>query len=109
MSIVVYEVNVQVDTDCLQEWLEFMNTHIAQLLDLPAFLSAEVQIAEVDEATPGPEGKTLVVSVYRVKSRAALQLYFDNEAVAMRADTMRLFGTRITATRRILQVHKQYN
>jgi hypothetical protein len=106
---VYYEVNVQVDTACLGEWLEFMDVHVPQLLELPGFQSADVSLPEPDPNAPLPVGKTLVTSMYLLQSRELLQRYFDNEAAAMRADTLRRFEGRITATRRILAVHKAFH
>ena len=104
----VYEVNVLVDDAAKDEFLNFLEApggHVEQLLEISGFKSAEVFLP-MDEATP--EGKTSVTAVYRLESKDALQSYFDNQATAMRAETMRLFEGRISATRRIMGSHKEW-
>ena len=44
------------------------------------------------------------VSLYTLESRAALQTYFDVHAARMREDGVARFGSRFTASRRVLRV-----
>ena len=106
---VVYEVNVLIDNEEKINFLNFLEEeggHVEQLLALPYFLKAQVTVPEPDDSTP--DGKTPITAVYWAKSREALQQYFDNEASAMREDTMKRFGGRISATRRILAVRRAW-
>jgi hypothetical protein len=105
-SQVVYEVNTFIDKEAKEEFLSFLNEHIQQLLALPGFLSGDLLEVDPDDSTP--ENKVPLCCTYLVESRELLQRYFDNEAHAMRADTMRLFEGRVTATRRIHTVKKRY-
>lgn len=87
--------------------MAFLHEHIAQLLELDGFISGELLEVERDDSVP--ENKVPLSCMYVVESRALLQKYFDNEAAAMRADTMRLFEGRVTATRRIHTLRKRFS
>jgi hypothetical protein len=67
---------------------------------LPGFLSG---VATIPDTAP-PEGKALRTCVYRLASQEHLDAYFRDHAERMRADGMRRFGGKFSATRRVLRV-----
>ncbi|MBS0226792.1 MAG: DUF4286 family protein [Proteobacteria bacterium] len=98
MTNVVYEVNLDVDAAIADAYLAWLRDHVAEILGLPGFLDARIFAVE-----DPPPGRILWCVHYRVRSRAALQDYFDHHAAAMRGDGILRFGDRFSASRRILE------
>ncbi len=98
MANVIYEVNLDVDAAIADAFLAWLRDHVAAILTLPGFLDARTSTIE----NP-PTGRMLLCVHYRVRSRAALQDYFDHHAAAMRGDGSARFGDRFSASRRILE------
>ncbi|TDR38937.1 uncharacterized protein DUF4286 [Tahibacter aquaticus] len=98
--MIVYEVTLQVERGIAADFAAWLHEHVAQILALPGFVDAQ-QFARVDEAADSTHC-TLVVA-YRLRDQAALDAYFAKHAAAMRADGLARFGTRFSATRRVLQ------
>lgn len=95
----VYEVTVDVDRAIAADYLQWMHAHVAQMLALPGFDSASCY-----ERTDADDGsrRTFVI-VYRMRDQAALDAYLSDHAAAMRADAVRRFGQRFSASRRVLR------
>ncbi len=98
--MIIYEVTCCVTRTLYPDYLAWLRDHVAEMLTLDGFLSAE--ICQVDEtevaATP-----TLVIW-YRVENAAALADYFAGAAVAMRAAGTQRFAEGVAISRRVLQV-----
>ena len=93
----MYEVNLVVQPDVADDFKAWLKPHVAELLALPGFLSAEMLAVEADK----PEG-VMITMQYRVDNRAHLQDYFDVHAARLRGDGIKRFGGKMTAHRRIL-------
>ncbi len=93
-----YEVTVDVDAAIADEYLDWLNGHVASMLELPGFASASLW--RVDE--PVIAGRHVWCVRYRLDDAAALVTYLSVHAPAMRADGMARFGDRFRASRRIL-------
>lgn len=98
MSNVIYEVNLDVDVAIADAFLAWLRGHVTAILALPGFLDARISAIE-----DPPPGRRRWCVHYRVRSRAALQDYFDHHAAAMRGDGSARFGDRFSARRRILE------
>ena len=98
--MVVYEVNLSVEEGVAEAFLAWLPGHVAELLALPGFRSAEV--CEVVEPAPPPGTRALSVR-YRLDDPAALEGYLRDHAARLRADGIARFGGRFQATRRVLQ------
>lgn len=96
---VVYEVNVDVDTAIAQDYRAWLQAHVAQMLELPGFESA--QVFEVLE--PVEAGRAAWCVQYRLHDAAALEAYVRDHAPRMRAEGLARFGERLRAHRRVLQ------
>ncbi|HRO62461.1 DUF4286 family protein [Thermomonas sp.] len=96
---VIYEVNLDVDAALAAEYRVWLRAHVAQMLALPGFVSARI-FEVVDPPTPG---RLCLCVHYRLRDAAALQDYFDHHAARMRADGTARFGSRFTASRRVLR------
>jgi len=101
-----YEVNVQVDDASAEDFVKFLvDIHVPQMLEIQGFQDAAITCPEKDDNTT--IGRTPITCIYTVASRELIQRYFDNEAAAMRADTLGRFEGKMAATRRILSIRAQ--
>ncbi|HVZ40061.1 MAG TPA: DUF4286 family protein [Candidatus Kapabacteria bacterium] len=97
--MILYEVNLSVQSDVAAEYLEWLRDHVEQILRLDGFRSATLLAQE------GAEDGTRCFTVhYWLADRASLDAYFANHAAAMRQDGLDRFGNRFTATRRVMSV-----
>jgi hypothetical protein len=96
-TAVIYEVDLRPDPSIEAEFDEWLEHHVREMIRLPGFLGATIYRSE----DPG-SGETQRTTHYRLRDRAALEDYFREHAERMRADGIRRFGDRFTATRRIL-------
>ncbi|MDO5504866.1 MAG: DUF4286 family protein [Pseudoxanthomonas suwonensis] len=97
--MLIYEVNLLVDATVAVAYRAWLREHVAQMLALPGFVSAEV----FDVREPAAADGVCLCVQYRLRDAQALQDYLRDHAAAMRADGLVRFGDRFTATRRILQ------
>ena len=100
MSALIYEVNLSVDAEVIDDYRAWLTGHVEQMLRIPGFVDAEV-LEVVDP--PAAMGQAALSVRYRVHSMAALQDYFEHRAAAMREDGRRRFGDRFRAERRVLR------
>lgn len=98
--MIVYEVTLQVERGIAADFTAWLREHRLQMLALPGFVDAQ-QFSRVDEASDSTH--CTFVMAYRLRDQAALDAYFAEHAAAMRADGLARFGTRFSATRRVLQ------
>ena len=101
--MVMYEVNLAVDRAIAQEYEAWLHHHIEEMLGFEGFQKAELL---KDEDSTG--GVIRWVVHYRVQDRRTLQGYFLGPAERMRADGIRRFGERFTASRRILESEQSW-
>jgi hypothetical protein len=98
---VTYEVRLEFEQALAPEVDAWLPDHIAAMLRLPGFLSAQT----LDDA-PLPvraDGKIRRCVQYRMRSRDALAGYLRDHAPEMRAATVQRFGDRVQAVRRVLE------
>lgn len=98
--MLLYEVELAVDSDIADAFRAWLPGHVAELLALPGFLSAE--ILAVEEPAPAPNEVALCVR-YRLADRTALDAYLRDHAARLRGDGQRRFGGRFRASRRVLR------
>lgn len=98
--MVIYEVSLAVDAEVADAYAAWLAPHIEEVLGVPGFVSAAW--FEVESDGP-PDARREWVVQYRVKSRRALQAYFDHHAARLRGDGLDRFGGRFEATRRVLR------
>ncbi len=94
-----YEVNLEVDAELADAFADWLRAHVAEMLTLPGFVSAELFAVEQPEAAADRRGFCVD---YRLHDRQALDRYFVEHAPRMRAQGLQRFGGRFTAIRRIL-------
>lgn len=98
----IYEVNIAVDAELAATYEAWLRDHVREVLKNPGFATAQIHTADPDQA------RACFVIHYQVADRAALEAYFADPgptgAAALRSDGLTRFGSRMTATRRVLQV-----
>lgn len=95
---VIYEVSLRVAPAVAAEYDDWLRGHVADMLDLPGFLGAEIL---TPEATA--DGAMQRVVQYRLRDRSALDAYLRDHAPRMRSQGTARFGDQVTAERRILE------
>lgn len=96
--MIVYEVNLQVEASIADEFRAWLEAHVAQMLALPGFLSAERFRVESGAGEP-----VEFCVQYRLHDAVALDAYFREHAPHMRAEGLSRFGSRFTAARRVMR------
>jgi len=97
--VIVYEVNLDIDAAVFSEFRAWLAEHVREMLTLPGFVSAEL----FERGDPAPQPGTRSVCVqYRMASAEDLQRYLCEDAVRMRAEALRRFAGKFSATRRVL-------
>ena len=98
--MIVYEVNLRVEAAIAADYRAWLGEHVAQMLALPGFRSAEV--FDVLEPSAG-DARVAFCAQYRMADEAALQRYLEQHAPRMRAEGQARFGARFEAARRVLR------
>lgn len=96
---VIYEVNIDLDAAIREEYVAWLEAHVAEILALPGFTGAWV--LEVTDPPAAPGRASLCVQ-YRLAGPEALGVYLAEHAPRLRADGISRFGDRFQATRRVL-------
>lgn len=97
--MILYEVELEIRDEIFADYRAWLSVHVEHMLELPGFVAAE--ILERREPPP-PEGAHALTVHYRLTDDAAMQRYLAEHAPRLRAEGVRRFGDRFTATRRIL-------
>ena len=100
---VIYEVDLDADAAIEGPFDTWLRDHIADMLQFPGFLSAEV----LADSAPLP-GRIRRTVQYRLRDGAALDDYLEKHAPRMRAQGVALFGDRFSATRRVLARREEF-
>ncbi len=100
--MLLYEVNVHVAAPLADAYRDWLEQHVGEMLGFEGFVEAEVF-----EDAPDESGRRFVAQ-YRIESQAALDQYLKEHAPRMRADGTKRFGDGISATRRVLHLHRSF-
>ena len=103
--MVIYEVNLQVQSAVIPRWLPWLEAHILELLELEGFIDAQLEHEPEADGGAGHPAETVNYTVrYRLDCRASLEHYFAHHAARFRADGLQRFSGQFSASRRILDV-----
>jgi len=94
---VIYEVEYSLDPSIVEAFDAWLPGHVRQVLACDGFTAAEIQ-APADTV---PGDGAIRRTQYRLRGRAALERYLEQDAPRLRADATR-FGDKLVATRRLL-------
>ena len=95
---VIYEVTLHANAEIADAYLAWLLEHVAQMLALPGFESAELE--SLIEESSIERGWCVR---YRLRARAALDAYLRDHAARMRGEGTARFGDGFRAQRRILE------
>ena len=102
---VIYEVNLQIDADIVDEYVAWLVPHMQEMLTLPGFTSCQladtVDLSQGCVGAPDPGRSVHMTATYLLESREKLQEYFDVHAKRLRGDGTSRFTGKFSATRRI--------
>jgi len=101
---IVYEVSLEFDLGIERQFDTWLRDHVADLLALPGFLSAEILVSP-DSGSTGTGRRTVM---YRLRDEAALEEYLRSHAAQMRAQSVARFGDRLRIERRTLQSREHF-
>lgn len=102
--MVLYEVNIAVDSDIAGRYAHWLETHVQEMLSLPGFEHADVYHRHPEDEGAPAQGRKLWTLHYRVSDRQALVHYLTHEAPRMRKQAIERFGEdKFAITRRILE------
>lgn len=97
--MIVYNVTVKVENEILEEWLEWIQQHMPEVVETGCFESYsffELLEPKVDEL------RTFVVQ-YFAKNEADYERYVSDFAPKLREDGIKKFGEKFVAFRSILK------
>ena len=97
-SILIYEVECQLDPDVVADYDAWLPGHIRDVLACARFLGATI---EAPQTAAGEPQRRLIR--YRVENAAALDHYLENKATALRTETAQRFGSRVRCERRVIR------
>lgn len=102
--MIVYEVRVSVEAAIAADYRAWLDGHIREILAIPGFAEAELLREEDDDG-----GRVVWTIRYHLDSRDALETYLRDHAPRLRADGQARFGNRFSATRRVLELIRNFN
>ncbi len=100
----IYNVTINIDESVHQEWLHWMQSHIAEVLATGRFTSAKMTQVLVEEEMGG-----VTYSVqYTAPTREDLDNYYKYDAERLRSDGMKKFADKMVAFRTELKMIKEF-
>ncbi len=100
--MIVYEVRASVEPEIAQAYRAWLDPHIREILGIPGFTGAEL-LSETHE-----DGRPVWTVRYHLQSHEALEAYLRDHAPRLRADGQARFGDRFSATRRVMELVRDY-
>lgn len=98
--MIIYEVNLDIKSEIYDEFLNWLKTHIEEVLQFNGFKKAKIFSEEINSDNTIRK----LTICYDLDSRISLQEYFDNHATKMRKLTLDKFGDNVKAFRRIFEL-----
>ena len=102
--MIVYEVNHDVSKEIEKEYMEWLSSHIQEMLGFEGFESVDWYTRASDDT----EQKVHWTLHYHVRAMTDLINYFEAHAERMKADGATRFGDRYQANRRILSLYRHF-
>lgn len=108
--MIVYEVNLWVQPEVLDEYRAWLDGHIREILALPGFAGATVfDVLDTPARDGHPAGTQACLSVqYRLDDESVLADYLREHAPRLRAEGMARFAGKFTAERRVMRLATDY-
>lgn len=96
--MIIYEVNLEIQSEILAEYLVWLKKHIAEILQIEGFVKATIYKVERNDL----ENSYAFSVQYYLASREFLESYFANHSQRLRQEGIDKFGDKFKASRRIL-------
>eukprot|EP01084_Bolivina_argentea_P175452 303833_1 len=107
MNEVIYEVNLEIQKEYAEEYMNWLRPHIMDMLEFSGFISCTINDFERVKEYNDPNITAKVIT-YRVRSRQDLQKYFDKQAAKMRGQGTNKFAGKFKAWRRVIAPKEKY-
>lgn len=105
MSMIIYNVTINIDESVHDEWLAWIKDHIPQVLATGKFKDAKLTKVLVEEELGG-----VTYSVqYRAFSRESLNAYYKEDAERLRNEGLKRFADKMLAFRTELEIIDEYS
>jgi len=102
--MIIYNVTINIDNSVHDEWLIWIKEHIPKVLATGKFDKATFSKVMVEEEMGG---ETYSIQ-YRSYSREALDLYYKEDAEALRQEGQKRFADKMLAFRTELEIVDEY-
>ena len=100
--MVIYEVNLAIDKGIYTECKLWLKEHVNEMLQFPGFIQASIFKPELNEAS---DQEKLIIQ-YQLENMDDLERYFTEFATKMRAEGIKRFSDKFSATRRVFKVEE---
>ena len=100
----IYNVTINIEETAHKAWLNWIDTHILEVLNTGRFLSAKLTEVLVDEEMGG---KTYSVQ-YTANTREDLDDYYKYNADKLQSESLKRFGDKLLAFRSELKVINEF-
>jgi hypothetical protein len=107
---IVYEVNLEINEEVYESYMEFLKVHVGDMLKFEGFISAKIftRNPKNENDTYSFENPKLVTCQYVLKSIEHLENYIQNNSAKMRDEAIKLFGSNFKAKRRVLELFENF-
>lgn len=99
----IYNVTINIEESLHDEWLNWMESHIAAVLNTGKFTAAKL----TEVLAENESGRTYSVQ-YSANSRKDLDDYYQFDADKLRAEAIKKFGNKMLAFRTELKLIKEF-
>lgn len=99
----IYNVTTNIEESLHEEWLNWMEIHIVDVLNTGRFISAKL----TEVLAENESGRTFSVQ-YTAKTRKDLDDYYQFDANKLRLDALQKFGSKMLAFRTELKLIKEF-
>lgn len=90
-----YEVNLHLNPEIRESYLQWLNGHIKEMLSFQGFLAANLY--------EDCEDSNRIIVCYDIENESDMNTYLENHAKTMRQEAEELFSGKFSASRRILK------
>lgn len=102
--MLLYEVNLEINSSIYAEFMIWLKPHIKDILTLNGFLKADL----LRDKNEGREGMQKITVVYYISDYTHYHQYINEQADRMRNDGIQRFAGLFTASRRLLEIEESY-
>lgn len=105
--MVIYEVNLLIDSDVFLEYKQWLDNHILEMLRFPGFIKARI-LQPILADSEALDQKAITIQ-YELEDAKALETYLTKHAPKMRGEGVNRFDEKFQATRRTFEVESTIN